>query len=116
MQVTEISVSGANTSKRIKVINKYTNADNSSSSSDVIATTKWQWTTNENNPTIWKCTETPMVSDIITQSVRDDISVYEAFHQFLDNDFWHMVSRETNKYAYQYFQNPNYKKKLYDDK
>ena len=122
-----MSVIGPHIHKRRKTLNSNDGRPNdaeilsvastsNSSTDDVIATTEWQWSVCENNPTIWKCTETPQVSNEIMDNIVSEVSVYEIFHTFLGNDFWEMVSAETNKYANQCFCNANYKKKIYDDK
>jgi hypothetical protein len=108
----EISAVGPNADKCRKITHQCNSSASTSNcgSNDVIATTECQWTPIENNPTIWKCTESSEVSGIVMQNIGDEMSVYDVFHQFIGNDFWEMISRETNKYAQQCFGNPSYKR------
>ena len=72
---------------------------------------RWIWKDKNNEPKIWKYTETPGVKATLFQLGKNKREL-DVFNVIFDSVFWENVVTETNRYAEQMINNKNKRRKI----
>ncbi|KAG8238819.1 hypothetical protein J437_LFUL010533 [Ladona fulva] len=75
---------------------------------------EWVWEEKDNVPELKQFTEISSVSTSFLCRLGNNPKALQVFEEVLSDDFWEMLSTETNRYAKQVVENEQYKEKEID--